>query len=126
MELTQPGLINKIIRECGLETDLKQHKTPAVTVILQRDADGAQREHNWKYRTLRGMLTYLSMSSHSDIGFAVHQWARFSTCPMQIHNIAVRRICRYLQGTKLKGCSLQPSKSNHDLSCYVDSDFARL
>ena len=75
MEQTQPGLIDKIIMECGLETDSKQQKMPAVTVILQRDADGAQREHNWKYRTLIGMLTYLSMSSCPDIAFAVHQCA---------------------------------------------------
>jgi hypothetical protein len=32
MELTQPGLIDKIFRERGLETDLKQQKTPAVTI----------------------------------------------------------------------------------------------
>jgi hypothetical protein len=124
MELTQPGLIEKIIQECGLETESKQHKTPAITKILHRDSSGAQREHAWKYRTLIGMLTYLSMSSRPDIAFAVHQCARFSTCPMRIHEIAVRRICRYLQGTKTKGYILQPTASDRNLNCYVDADFA--
>ena len=126
LEFTQPGLIDKIIKECGLENDSKQHKTPAVTTILQRDADGAQREHSWKYRTLIGMLTYLSMSPRPDIAFAVHQCARFSTCPMRIHEITVRKICRYIQGTKTKGYTLQPSTKDRDLNCYVDADFAGL
>ena len=126
LELTQPGLIDKIIKECGLEHDSKQHKTPAITTILQKDSDGAQREHTWKYRTLIGMLTYLSMSSRPDIAFAVHQCARFSTCPMRTHELAVRRICRYLQGTKTKGYILEPSMEDRDLNCYVDADFAGL
>jgi hypothetical protein len=69
------------------------------------------------------MLTYLSMTSRPDIAFAVHQCARFSTCPMRIHELAVRRICRYLQGTKDKGYILKPS-SHRNLDCYVDADFA--
>jgi hypothetical protein len=125
MVLCQPGLIAKIIKECGLDADSKQHKTPAITTILKRDASGPQREHDWKYRTLIGMLTYLSMTSRPDIAFAVHQCARFSTCPRRIHEIAVRRICRYLHGTKDKGYILKPT-SSRNLNCYVDADFAGL
>jgi hypothetical protein len=39
------------------------NKTP------QKDASGPQREHQWSYCTIIGMLTYLSMSSHPDIAF---------------------------------------------------------
>ena len=38
MELTQPGLIGKIIQACGLESESKRHDTPANTTILRRDA----------------------------------------------------------------------------------------
>jgi hypothetical protein len=124
MEMTQTGLIAKIIKECGLDSESKRHNTPAVTKLLQKDSSGPQREHQWKYRTLIGMLTYLSMSSRPDIAFAVHQCARFSTCPMRIHEIAVRRICRYLQATSDKGYILQPSANSRNLDCYVDADFA--
>ena len=71
MELTQPGLIRKIIQACGLDAESKRHDTPALTTILRKDEHGAQREHAWKYRTLIGMLTYLSVSSRPDIAFAV-------------------------------------------------------
>ena len=64
----QPGLIKRIIAECGLETESKHHGMPAVTKILHKDKEG-------KYRTIIGMLTYLSMSSWPNIAFAVHQCA---------------------------------------------------
>jgi histone deacetylase 1/2 len=124
LELTQPGLIGKIVEACGLETESKRHDTPAVTTILRKDVGGDQREHSWKYRTLIGMLTYLSVSSRPDIAFAVHQCARYSVNPMRLHELAVRRIVRYLQGTQDKGYILKPTSSDRNLDCYVDADFA--
>jgi hypothetical protein len=72
------------------------------------------------------MLTYLSVSSRPDIAFAVHQCARFSVDPKRIHEIAVRRIVRYLHGTRDKGYILRPASSSRTLDCYVDADFAGL
>ena len=71
------------------------------------------------------MLNYLGTSTRPDIAFAVHQCARFSSNPKRVHEIAVRRIVRYLKGTKDKGYILQPSASR-TLDCYVDADFAGL
>jgi len=126
LELTQPGLISKIVKECGLDEESKRHNTPAVTKLLSKDCSGPQREHSWNYRMIVGMLTYLSMSSRPDIAFAVHQCARFSSCPMRIHEIAIRRICRYLQATSTKGIILHPTLQHRNLDCFVDADFAGL
>jgi hypothetical protein len=71
------------------------------------------------------MLTYLSTSTRPDIAFAVHQCARFSIALKRVHEIAVRRIIRYLKGTKTKGYILRPSTAR-TLDCYVDADFAGL
>jgi hypothetical protein len=43
---------------------------------------------------------------------------------MRIHELAVRRIVRYLQGTSDKGYILRPSPGTRNLDCYVDADFA--
>jgi len=126
LTLTQPGLIAKIVEECGLDAESKRHNTPAVTKLLCNDSSGPQREHTWNYWMIVGMLTYLSISSQPDIAFAVHQCARFSTCPMRIHEIAIRRICHYLQATSDKGYILQPTLQHRNLDCYVDADFAGL
>jgi hypothetical protein len=125
IELVQPGLINKIIHLCRLEDESNHHKNPA-TEILHADTAGPEREHGWNYRTIIGMLTYLSTSTCPDIAFSVHQCARFSVAPKRLHEIAVRRIVRYLKGTKDQGYILQPSSTHHNLDCYVDADFAGL
>jgi len=92
LELMQWGLIQKIIEECRLESKSKEHGMPAVTKILDKDKQGPERESEWKYRTIIGMLTYLSVSSRPDIDFAIHQCACYSSCPRKIHDVAVKQI----------------------------------
>ena len=72
-----------------------------------------------------GMLLYLSSNSRPDIQFAVHQCARFTHSPKQSHALAIKRIARYLIGTKDKGLTFLPNP-NIKLDCYVDADFAGL
>jgi hypothetical protein len=69
------------------------------------------------------MLLYLAGNTRPDIAFAVQQVARFAHYPKHNHGIAVKRILRYLFGTKHKGLILEPT-SNHSLNFYVDADFA--
>jgi len=124
LELTQPGLINKIITECGLQENLHTHNTPAESSkILQRDSNGALCELAWNYRSIMRMLMYLSVTTCPDIAYSVHQCARFSTAPKCSHELAVRRIVRYLKGTATKGYFLNPSTTK-TLDCYVDANFA--
>jgi hypothetical protein len=52
--------------------------------------------------------------------------ARFSTCPMQVHEIAIHRICRYLQATAHKGYILHPTLCHRNLDCYVNANFVGL
>ena len=123
LELVQPGLIKKIISECGLQENSHTHDTPSETKILQHDPLGPPRELSWNYWSIVGMLTFLSITTRPDIAYAVHQCARFSTSPKQCHELAVRRIVCYLKGTSGKGYFLLPS-AQKTLDCYVDADFA--
>jgi hypothetical protein len=123
LELVQPGLINKIISECGLQENSHTHDMPSELKILQHDLLGPPRELSWNYQSIVGMLTYLSVTTRPDIAYAVHQCACFSTSPKQCHELAVRRIVRYLKGTSDKGYFLHPS-AQKTLDCYVDADFA--
>ncbi len=94
-----------------------EHHTPA-TDILHSDSSGPPRKHHWNYRSLIGMLTYLSTSTHPDIAFAVHQCAKFSIAPRRIYELAVQRIVRYLKGTSDRGFILHPS-STLNLDCLL-------
>jgi hypothetical protein len=122
LELVQPGLINKIISACGLQDQSAEHLTPSTT-ILTSDLTGPPRDHTWNYRSIIGMLIYLATSTRPDIAFAVHQCARFTTNPRRVHELAIRRIVRYLKGTSTKGIIMKPS-SLCNLDCFVDADFA--
>jgi hypothetical protein len=71
------------------------------------------------------MMLYLASNSRPEIAFAVHQCARFNHCPRLCHEVAVKRIARYLKGTRDKGFIMKPNKEL-ELEMYADSDFAGL
>ena len=123
--MTQPFLIDRIIDLLGdavKEANIKS--TPSVyKEVLHKDELGPSRKQSWNYRSAIGMLNYLAASTRPDCLFAVHQCARFSSNPKLSHERAVKRIVRYLKGTRDKGLILQPNASK-GVECYVDADFA--
>ena len=119
--LTQKGLIKKVLRTCGME-QCNTKATPANRMPLGTNADGKPFKEKWKYASVIGMLMYLVSNTRPDIQFAVHQCARFTHSPKDSHAEAVKRICRYLAGTAEKGIVFSPTKEL-TLDCYVDADF---
>ena len=124
LELTQKGLIKKIISAVGLEK-CKPNWTPASTECLGLDPTGAPMSDDWLYASVVGMLLYLSSNTRPDICFAVSQVARFSHSPRQSHASAVKTIVRYLSGTADKG-TLLSVPSSFQITAFPDSDFAGL
>ena len=122
--LTQTGLINKVLKAANM-TDCNSVGTPAVTTALGSDKDGNPFSEDWEYATVLGMLMYLASNSRPEIAYAVHQCARFTHAPRNSHAVAIKRILRYLQGTRDKGLVFNPSTSLQ-VDCYVDADFAGL
>jgi hypothetical protein len=73
------------------------------------------------YRSLAGALHYLTFT-RPDISYAVQQICLFMHNPMEAHMHALRRILRYIQGTKHFGLHLYPS-SLTSLISYTDDDW---
>ena len=125
-EIVQPFLIQRVIDLLGItanDSNCNSRPTPAVKPLLHKDLDGLDRNNSWNYRTAIGMLTYLQGTTRPDISMAVHQCARFSMNPKLTHERAVKRIGRYLLGTKDRGIIYKPNMMK-GLECYVDADFA--
>ena len=122
--MNQPGLIDKIIKTMGMDM-CNPNKTPATKLPLGKDVDGEPMEEKWDYRSIVGMLLYVSSNTRPDISYAVSQVARFSYGPKKSHATALKMIARYLAGTKDKGIIFNPTK-DFKLECYVDADFAGL
>ena len=122
--LTQPGLIEKIVKATGLEQCNSNH-VPAAPKTLGIDPDGEPMQENWSYPSIVGMLGYLSTNTRPDITFAVSQIARFTHSPKQSHATAIKTIVRYLSGTADQGTIIRPT-GILELDLYVDADFAGL
>ena len=121
--MTQPALIKRILNDLSLlDGNCKLHDTPA-NVTLNKMSSGEERNQTWNYRSVIGMMMFLASSTRPDILFAVHQCAKFNSCPKRVHEEAVKRIGRYLKRTMDKGTILTPN-GTHKLDCYVDADFA--
>ena len=121
--LTQPGLIESVCKDLGLDGERVHSKKTPATQILHADPDGAPRQETWNYRSVIGKLNFIAANTRPDISMAVHQAARYSANPKAIHEVAVKHIGRYLHHTRTKGLILRP-KPDKTLNAYVDADFA--
>jgi hypothetical protein len=122
IKLSQPHLIQQILTDLGMNGSTKPQSTPAAQSIkLNRDLTGQPATDDWHYRSVVGKLNFLEKSTRADISYAVHQCARFSADPKESHATALKRIGRYLAGTKDKGLILNPK--DHSFECFVDADF---
>lgn len=124
VSMTQSGLIKKILEATGMN-ECNPNKTPSTREALGSDPEGKDMDEAWNYRSVVGMLIYLSTNTRPDIAFAVSQVARFSHSPKRSHASAVKTIVRYLSGTLEMGVMYKRPKV-FTLDCYVDADFAGL
>ena len=71
------------------------------------------------------VVMYVSSNTLCKITLLNHQCARFSIDLRTPHGVALKRIGRYLLGTRDKGMIIRPTK-DLTLDCYADADFAGL
>ena len=95
----QTFLIQRAIELAGL-SDSNQVDIPAVNPPLSKDLEGARRTSTWEYRSIIGLLNYISGSSRTDIAYATHSAAIFSANRKASHDKGVKKI---LKGTKENG-----------------------
>eukprot|EP01083_Nonionella_stella_P274358 931200_1 len=124
VSMTQDGLIQKIIEATGMQ-ECNPNRVPSSREALGMNPDGEPMTDTWNYRSVVGMLLYLTTNTRPDIAFAVSQAARFSHNPKASHASAVKTIIRYLAGSKTKGINYKRPKKL-TLDCFVDADFAGL
>ena len=107
IHLTQPYLTQRIVEALNLTTCLPK-PNPVRKPVLQKDVDGEGPILEWHYRSVVGMLNYLTKTTRPDIAMAVYQVSRFCQNPRRSHEQAVRLIGKYLKGTMQKGLIFTP------------------
>jgi len=128
LEMTQTGLIDRIIDATGLK-GANPKDTPGPHGALPKDEDGEPASEFFSYPSVVGMLQYLQGHTRPDITFQVNQCARYSHNTKRSHEKALKHVVQYLLRTRDKGLILKPSQSKDkdvSMDCYVDADFAGL
>jgi hypothetical protein len=121
--LRQEYLTTQLIDMLGL-SDSSPKDTP-VTKPLGKHPESPPASETFNYRSAIGMLLYLGNNTRPDCSFGISQCARYSNSPREIHEQAVKRIGRYLMGTRKGGIIFKPSPYP-SLDDYVDADFGGL
>ncbi|KAH0673034.1 hypothetical protein KY284_024121 [Solanum tuberosum] len=84
--------------------------------------DGAPKTDGKEYRSVLGMLQYLSYTQ-PDITYSVNKLTQFNTSPSVLYWKAVKHILRYLKETLQYGIRISTQKSTA-LCAYADADWA--
>ena len=119
--INQSKYINELLKKYKMD-QAKHAKTPMATnEKLDLDQDGKPVSEK-VYRGMIGSLLYLT-ASRPDIMFSVCLCARFQASPKESHLTCVKRIFRYLAGTKNIGL-WYPRGGDFSLMGYTNADYA--
>ncbi len=127
LSLSQHAYIDSILRRFNF-TDLKPISTPMDPHIqllksqCPESAADVARMRQVPYKEAIGSLMYAAMGTRPDIAFAVSTLAQYAQNPGWTHWEAVKRVFRYLQGSK--DLSLVYGGGEQGLEGYVDADGA--
>jgi hypothetical protein len=77
VKLSQPHLIDPILRDVGLTPNDSTRRTPSRQTVMGRDLKG--NDFDWRFhdRAVVGKLNLLEKGSRREIAYYVHQCARF-------------------------------------------------
>jgi hypothetical protein len=109
-----------MLKRFGME-DCKPITTHIKTSFKLRKYDASKYIDHRKYRLMIGSVLYVT-TSRPDVMQTVGQVARFQEAPKESHVLAVKRIFRYLKGTK-KFVLWYPKGKDLSLISYTDADW---
>eukprot|EP00253_Pinus_taeda_P031300 PITA_31300 len=119
--LCQTKYLKQILKKYGMEY-AKLVCTPMVTGCNLSTNDKSVGVHQPTYKSMIGSLIYLR-GTRLDIMHAVGIIGRFQANPKETHLQAVKRIFKYLQGTKNYGL-WYPRDTDLTLHAYTEADWA--
>lgn len=120
--MSQSPYIQKIIDTAGLQ-DAKTSKYP-LDIGYYKIEDDDKLETNEEYRKLIGMLLFLATNSRPDIAATVSILSQKITAPTRSDMNEVKRLIRYLKGTKHLKLSLSRNNEPETLIAYTDANWA--
>lgn len=121
--LGQRGYTDKILERFGM-TESKPVSSPLEpNSSLRKGEVEDELPDKTNYQCMIGCLMYASIGTRPDLTHAVTFLSQFNSCPTEAHLKAVKRVFRYLNGTKDYKLHF-PAGQKLDLNGYSDSSYA--
>src|SRR6202522_4711304 len=125
--ISQKMYIRTILEREGLG-EINSVSTPLdPNIKLEPNPDGNEGNRSNSFARLLGELQYLANCTQPDITFAVNRLASYTANPSLQHVTAVKRILRYLAGTKDLGITYSKNSTNlseNSFFGFADAAFA--
>ena len=121
MKLTQTAYIDCILDRFGM-AECKPSPTPSVTASVKMTDKADETDVTFPFREAVGRVMYAMTCKRPDIAFAVGTVARHLDRPTAALDSAVKRILRYLKGTRTVGITI--GGSTVTLCANADADYA--
>ena len=118
--ITQTAYIERKLHQFGM-ADSRPQPTPLDVHTVPRVNNNTGTRAEFPYREAIGSIVYLATQTRPDLAHAVSVLSRYSNNPSQAHVNAVKRVFRYLAGTRNLGITVGYSL---DLIAFSDSDWA--
>ncbi|KAG2860558.1 hypothetical protein PC113_g7926 [Phytophthora cactorum] len=104
--MCQRRYVDDILKRFGMD-ECKAVVSP-VDISTRLISSDAATKVNAPFREAVGVLMHLMTATRPDIAYAVGYVSRFMENPQEEHWVAIKRIFRYLQGTKTHGICFKP------------------
>jgi hypothetical protein len=125
--ISQKVYINSILEREGF-SGINSVKTPFdPSIKLEPNPDGNEGSRSNSFARLLGELQFLANSTRPDIAFKVNRLASYTANPSLQHTTALKRILRYIAGTKDFGITYSKASTNPDENSFfgfADAAFA--
>ena len=127
IKISQPGHIENLLKAHQMH-EAKSQASPMETnanntLIAAPEGFKADPEDVTAFKSGLGLLMYLIVRTRPDIAFALGKLSTFSNNPTDAHWQALKRVFRYLAGTRNRGIEYGGA-SNLTLCGYTDGDWA--
>jgi hypothetical protein len=119
ISLVQDAYARRILTQMGME-HCKATQTPMEHHLHQQEPEGKEAENPEQYQSMVGSLMFLMVQTRPDLAFSVGWLARYCQRPLAMHEQAVKRVLRYLQGSITRGITY----TEGSLIGYSDASFA--
>jgi len=114
IKITQPVLIKKLRDEFDIEESGRKITTPAKAgSVLERPKEGdtvLSRKKQSTYRSIQGILQYMTGCSRLELGNAVRETARQNSGATEEASEQLQRTAQYVIATENRGLMLKPTR----------------